>query len=470
MKSVRILTLGCRVNQYDSQVLRELAHRAGFSVAQDGDPASWVVVNSCTVTAASDAEVRRLIRRARRTDPGVRIALVGCLAQRGPKVRSKGCSLDVLDAGADLVLGNRDKFRVFDILCNLGNGTRNVGAPLMAPEGSMNRTPTKDAQGAETTSMLPEPSGGGDNSFHWPLPITTFLGHRRPILKVQDGCRFRCSFCAVPAVRGGSVSRPKAAILEEARGLAGSGAREVVLTGVQLSSYGLDLGLRRGQPRLAPVVKALLKIPGIRRVRLSSYGVSDFEEGLLDLIGEEEGLCPHFHLPLQSGDEGVLRSMKRPYTLEGFRQTVDVLKRRIPGVGITTDIIAGFPGETEAAFRNTLRRLEEFGFRDIHPFPYSRRPGTVAESLIPAVPDGTVRERMEKLLAVKRRMLRATAGAMRGRTVRVIVEGHSPTHFGGTTPEGLRVFFPRGREVPGEELCVKVAGFQKGQIRAVRVE
>lgn len=416
------------MNQYDSQVLRELATRAGYEVVEDPAQAALIVLDSCTVTAQADTDVRRLLRRFRRLNPESKIALTGCLPTGAEALP------------ADLVLSSAEKFTLFDRLSDSRSSSR--GASRV----------------------------GGANSRHWPLAIQTFSRHQRPILKVQDGCRFSCAFCIVPSHRGTCVSRPPDEALEEARGLAANGAREIVLAGVQLSSYGIDRGLGIRQARLAPLVAAILKVPGVSRVRLSSYGVSDFEKGLLDLVGEDSGLCPHFHLPLQSGDEGVLRSMKRPYTLDGFARVLERIRRIAPEAGITTDLIAGFPGETEAAFRNTLRRAREFGFQDLHAFPYSERPGTPAAGLPGKIPPGRIRERMARLLSLKRELLEAAQARATGQVFRVVVEAPSGGLSGATLPSGLRVVFPREEGLEGREVRIRVQGIRKGQMQARRVE
>lgn len=311
--------------------------------------------------------------------------------------------------------------------------------------------------------MVVDPQGPGS---HWPLPISRFDGRRRPILKVQDGCRFRCSYCIVPSRRGRSVSRPKSAILEEARRLAGAGAVEVVLAGVHLSSYGMDLGRKASEARLAPVVAALLRIPGIRRVRLSSYGVSDFEEGLLDLAGWEGGLCPHFHLPLQSGDAGVLRSMKRPYTPGGFRKVVARVRRRVPEAGITTDVIVGFPGETDKAFDKTMDLVRDLVFQNLHPFSFSSRPGTPAEMIKETVSSSVVRERVRKLAELKKGLRAAKAASLEGKERWVVAEVHDAICHAGTTAEGVRLVFPRESVPTGRWVQVRVGEFIRGQITA----
>ncbi len=417
MKTFSILTLGCRVNQYDSEVLRELGEKEGYLPASDRKQADLVILDACTVTQGADGEVGRLLRRARKQNPKAILALVGCLPP------------NVSFSEADWILPGRKKFSLFERLAG-----RN-----------------------------------GEPDSHWPQSLTRFEGHRRPILKVQDGCRFQCAFCAVPAVRGGILSRPLDLILAEARDLAATGAKEVVLAGIQLSSYGMDQGKKSADPRLEPVIRALLEIPGLKRVRLSSYGVSDFEEQLRPLF-REGTLCPHLHLPLQSGDEGILKAMKRPYTLDKFRSLVSGLRGEIPEMGLTTDLIAGFPGETDEAFENTLRRIREFGFQDFHPFPYSERPGTAAQSMGPKVSDAIVKSRMERLLSLKRELLKETFEVWRDRVVEVVAENHSPAYYGATTQSGVKLWVPRQGEFLGKEIRVRITDLQNGQILAVQVE
>jgi threonylcarbamoyladenosine tRNA methylthiotransferase MtaB len=294
----------------------------------------------------------------------------------------------------------------------------------------------------------------------WLGGISRFEGHRRAFLKVQDGCDFGCSFCLIPRVRGEMVSRPSREILEEGKRLADQGVKELVLAGIQLSSYGRDLGKKASEARLAPVVEALLVLPGVKRVRLSSYAVADFEDALLPLFGR--GLCAHLHLPLQSGDAGVLKAMRRPYRLEDFRDVVSKFRKAAPEGGLTSDVIAGFPGETEAAFQNTLDLLRELDFLDFHPFPYSDRPGTPGEALRPKVPPSVIRERMDALLALKRGCLEAAAHRAEGSLRRVIVERHGKGSQAGLTDEGLRLVIPERSGDLGQEAWMRVMGFQDG--------
>jgi threonylcarbamoyladenosine tRNA methylthiotransferase MtaB len=266
------------------------------------------------------------------------------------------------------------------------------------------------------------------------------------------------------------VSRPILDIVEEGMRLSENGVKELVLAGIQLSSYGRDWGQKVSEPRLAPVIEKLLSLPGIQRVRLSSYAVADFEEALLPLWEKGKGLCAHLHLPLQSGDEGVLRAMRRPYSLEHYQRVVEKIHASAPGIGLTSDIIAGFPGETEEAFENTLRKILEFGFMDFHPFPYSDRPGTPGEVMQPKVNPAVIRERMDRLWALKKECLGFSAQKSKGQTFRVIVEKHGEKHQAGLTDRGLRLIFPKREGFLGRESQVQSLGLMEGMAYAQWVD
>ncbi len=423
---VAFTTLGCRVNQYDTQVLREQMERAAFELVPFGAGADIYVINTCTVTSAADAEGKQLVRRAKAENPDSFVVVTGCLAQDRP---------DEVKAlpGVDLVVGNRDKTQMLEKIIHQ--------APRFARAGA----------------VLPQPASP------WGSGISRFDGHQRATIKVQDGCNFGCSFCLIPRVRGEMISRPEVDILLEAARLAENGVRELVLAGIQLSSYGRDLGRKAAEPRLAPVIEKLLKIPGIKRVRLSSYAVADFEDALLPLWKADSGLCPHLHLPLQSGDPETLKAMRRPYSLEAYARTVEKVRQAAPRVGLTGDILAGFPGETDAAFQNTLDRIREFGFVDFHPFPYSDRAGTPGEALEPKVHPAVLRERMKALLSLKSGCIQAAVEKAKGQIFSMVVEKNSHTHSAGLTDQGLRVLFPRAEGQLGREALVQVDSFQGGR-------
>jgi threonylcarbamoyladenosine tRNA methylthiotransferase MtaB len=421
---VAFTTLGCRVNQYDTQVLREQMERAAFELVPFGTGADIYIINTCTVTSAADAEGKQLVRRAKAENPDSFVVVTGCLAQDRPE------EVKALP-GVDLVVGNRDKTQILEKILHQ--------APRFGP------------------AVLAQPRSP------WGAGISRFDGHQRATIKVQDGCNFGCSFCLIPRVRGEMVSRPEADILSEAARLAENGVRELVLAGIQLSSYGRDLRKKAAEPRLAPVIEKLLKIPGIKRVRLSSYAVADFEDALLPLWKADSGLCPHLHLPLQSGDSETLKAMRRPYSLEAYARTVEKVRGAAPRVGLTGDILAGFPGETDQAFQNTLDRIRELGFVDFHPFPYSDRAGTPGETLTPKVNPAVLRERMKALLALKSDCIQAAVEKAKGQSFRVIVEKNNATHSAGLTDQGLRILFPKQEGTLGQEVLARVDSFREGR-------
>ena len=426
---IAFTTLGCRVNQYDTQAMKEQMEKADFETVPFEEPADIYVINTCTVTAAADAEGKQLVRRAKAKNPGSFIVVTGCLAQDRPE------EIAALP-GVNLVVGN--------------TGKSNLLKKILSSYSTLNLLPDEILEESS-------PWGGG---------ISRFDGHQRATIKVQDGCHFGCSFCLIPRVRGAMVSRPGLEIVEEGKRLARNGIKELVLAGIQLSSYGRDWGLRAEVPRLAPVIEKLLSIPGIQRVRLSSYAVADFEDALLPLWQSGNGLCAHLHLPLQSGDEGILKAMRRPYTLDHYRKTVEKVKEAAPHVGLTSDIIVGFPGETDEAFENTRRRIHEFEFVDFHPFPYSDRPDTPGEKITPKVNQAVIRERMNGLLNLKRECQAHSAQKAKGREYRVIVERHNRDQQAGITDEGLRAYFPRKEEWLGKEARIRMTGVQAGSALA----
>jgi threonylcarbamoyladenosine tRNA methylthiotransferase MtaB len=422
---IAFTTLGCRVNQYDTQALKERMEEASFHPVPFNEIADIYVINTCTVTAAADAEGRLMVRRAKALNPGSFVVVTGCLATDRPQDLS---SLP----GVDLVVSNENKSLLLDQILKAHPG---LAVEDLAIKG------------------LKDPWGGG---------ITRFDGHQRATVKVQEGCNFGCSFCLIPRVRGEMVSRPPEDILAEGLRLAERGVKELVLAGIQLSSYGRDWGMKPSEPRLAPVIEGLLKIPGIRRVRLSSYAVADFEDALLPIWKDEQGLCPHLHLPLQSGAEGVLKAMRRPYTLEKYKVTLEKVRQASPQMGLTGDILAGFPGESVEAFKNTLKAIRELNYIDFHPFPYSDRPDTPGEAMNPKVDAKVVHDRMEVLWGLKNDCNQKASEKARGTQARVIAERYDAKNYSGLADNGLRIVFPKSQERLGQEVMLKVTGFTEG--------
>ena len=408
-----ILTFGCKVNQYDSQEMRE-ALGSFLEEAQKGEKAGVVVVNTCTVTAEADRQSRQAMRRIRRSNPEARIIASGCYARRA--------SEELLKEGlADAVVQ--------------GTGP----GPLL------------DALGMSSRRAV-ERRG-----------IAGFAGHTRAFVKVQDGCDRRCAFCIVPAVRGKSESRFALEITEEVRGLAVGGVPEVVLCGVRLNAYRDPLS----GGKLASLVEGLLAIPEIARLRLSSIYPGDVEPALIELLAGHPRMCPHAHLPVQSGSDSVLRAMRRGYTAEDIRALAGGLRRINPAMGLTADIIAGFPGETDLDVRATMELLVECGFHRLHLFPFSARPGTPAAEMEP-VPAPLIKERMGRLAELGQTLLINAQKREVGRETEVVVEARERGGWRrGVTGNYHTVMFRGPAGASGALARLRITGIEDGALRGV---
>ena len=405
--TVAILTLGCKLNQADSQALaRELlAH--GCRIVDRACPADAYVVNTCSVTHVADRKSRHLVRLARRLSPQATVVLAGCYAESaGPNLTQR--------LGADLVVANRDKASLAAaILRHLGDGNGSR-APLPADDGL-------------------RPDGRAST-------------RTRAFVKIQEGCNEVCAFCIVPRTRGRERSVPLADVVAEVRTREQEGAKEVVLTGTQLGNYGRDLGLTDG---LRYLLAALLAHPDLSgpRLRLSSLQAQDIDEDLL-CLWQDRRLCRHFHLPLQSGSDRILAAMRRRYSVDQYRRALALVRQRVPDVAVTTDVIVGFPGESEDDFHRTYHLCQELGFAAVHVFPYSPRPGTVAFLLKEQVPAAIKRQRLERMLALAHTSATAFRARFRGRTLAVLWEearaGPEPVEgqplWRGLTDNYLRVY------------------------------
>ncbi|MDA0263661.1 MAG: tRNA (N(6)-L-threonylcarbamoyladenosine(37)-C(2))-methylthiotransferase MtaB [Chloroflexi bacterium] len=348
--TVSIHTQGCKLNQADSQALARQFEQAGFTLVRTPARANVVVLNSCTVTATSDAKARQYLRRARRTNPDALVVATGCYAQRAKQ------DLAAMDA-VSLVLDNRDKPQLVSTV---------AGRLDAAPVRSM-------ASGAS--------------------PLDLYAGRTRAMVKIQEGCDQVCAYCIVPKVRGRERSIPPEEIIAQINGRAAEGCREAVLTGTQLGTYGFDLP----DISLRDLVARILAETTVDRLRVSSLQAQEITPELLDLW-QDPRLCPHFHIPLQSGSDTILRAMRRRYDTARFAETVELVRSRIPDAGITTDIIAGFPGEGVREFAESYSFAASMGFSDMHVFPYSIRPGTSAAHLGGQVNDARKQERTGELL------------------------------------------------------------------------
>ena len=371
-RTVSFATLGCRLNQVDTRVLQTMLEARGFKTVDFDEPADVVVVNTCTVTARAEFSDRQMIRRAARVSPDATLVVTGCWAQTSP---NEVAAL----SGVNLVVGNADKDRLPDLLEGAGAARTHV-------------SDIKRARISETA------------------PVARWHGRSRAFLKVQDGCQHRCAFCVVPLARGSSRSLDPKVVLDQARLLVDSGHLEIVLTGVDLGHYGADLVPRT---TLAALLRSLVEIPGLRWVRLSSLLPAYFTPELIEIVTGSPVVAPHFHIPLQSGSARVLRLMRRPYDARMYRAVIERLVAARPGLGLGADVIAGFPGESESDFAETMACVEGLPFSYLHVFPYSPRKGTEAVGLGGELDQRTIARRSRAL----RELGRAKSDAFRLRLV-----------------------------------------------------
>jgi threonylcarbamoyladenosine tRNA methylthiotransferase MtaB len=352
MPAYRVVTLGCKVSRADAADAERALLGAGLVRAGDGEPAEVCVICGCAVTGTAEGKSRRAIRRVVRENPGATVVAIGCIAAREESSR---------DAGADIILAPGAATSMIDALRFAGRMPDTTPAQDAAPEG--------------------------------------FPGRTRAFLKVQDGCDGSCAYCIVPALRGTPRSRAPEEVLAEARGFVSAGHAEIVLAGVRLGRYASSGG-DSGATDLVGLVEALLALreSGLARVRLSSIEPGDFDLRLAEIAGAGSGLCPHFHLPLQSASDAVLERMNRPYRIDDFRALIERVRGHVPDAAITTDIIAGFPGETADDHARSSDFIREIGFARVHAFPFSSRPGTPAAEMEGALPIETVRARASELI------------------------------------------------------------------------
>ena len=429
MPTAAFANLGCKVNQYETERLAESFAAQGFTIGDFRAPADVYVINTCSVTADADRKSRHMARKAARQAPGAKVVLTGCFAQMA---LDTGEGVD----GATLLVPNSQKMRT---------AARVLEAfpDLVQYSGSPAQT--------DALAVFPEAAPPGlvrlDNA-------PAQAAHRtRATLKIQDGCRYFCAFCSIPYTRNVMASRPFADVLAEARQMADAGAREVVVTGVCVGAYGPETG--SGGAHLADVLVGVADIPGIERVRLSSVQPVEVPDVLIDAMASHPHIAPHLHLSLQSGDDTVLRAMNRPYDTAFFAASVAALRRKMPRIGLTTDLIVGFPGETDALFQNTLAFAERMQFARTHVFRYSPRQRTEGALLVDDVPHDVKERRHQQLSALCLATQRAFVAGDLGRTVRVLVEakGAQDGWLSGYTGNYVRVQFAapaplRGQVVP----------------------
>ena len=428
VQTASFATLGCKTNQFESASMQETLQAAGYSVIPFEEGADLVIVNTCTVTSATDAQSRNLIRRARRFNATCRVVVTGCYAQIDPE------ALHDLP-GVSLVIGNEEKQRLLDFLKKKNGEPTNIEVSDIRQVQSI---------------CLP--------------PLTSFAGHSRAFVQIQNGCDAFCSYCIIPYARGASRSACPDEILQRVAKLVASGYPEIVLTGIHIGGYGADL-----HPKLTlnDLVRQIELETGVHRLRLGSLEPTELTDELLTTMAASPVICPHLHIPLQAGDDSVLQRMGRTYDREFFARLVRKVRAALPSAAICLDVITGFPGETEQEFANTYDLIADLPISDLHVFPYSRRPGTPAASLPGQVPGNVSRLRAEQLRRLATEKYRQFAENFLGQELEVVVEsGSRGGLLKGISGNYLEIHFPGAASLAGQCVTIRPAAWQDGSLLA----
>lgn len=416
MKKVAITTLGCKTNQFESAAMGESLAQQGYQTVAFSEVADIYIINTCSVTARSDAESRRLIRRAARQNPAARVVVTGCYAQLAAAELAKLPNVS-------LVIGNSEKRDIAALLAVEADGVR-VAVSAIADE---------------TTAA--------------PLPLESFAEHTRAFLQIQNGCNAFCAYCIVPYARGRSRSVPHGEVLAGIRRFAAAGFREVVLTGIHLGAYGKDLG---EQVDLAALLARADADGLVTRLRVGSVEPDEVSERLIAVMATGRHICPHLHLPLQSGSDRVLATMGRGYGSADFRSVVNRLVTAVPDIAIGVDVIAGFPGETAADHATTCELLRQLPVAYLHVFPYSTRPGTRAATMPGHLDPAVIKERAAELRLIGEEKRRQFAACFVGREMSVLLQGDGAS---GLTGNYLTVKLAETQTAA--EVMVRITGLER---------
>jgi threonylcarbamoyladenosine tRNA methylthiotransferase MtaB len=420
-KTFSIITFGCKLNQYESECIRESLESKDWTYREFDEGADYFIINSCTVTGKSDSRCRNAVRRARRSMPEAKIIVTGCYAE------TQADRLEKMDE-VDIVIGNEEKGSIPSLLDRM--------------EGNVEG---KDDHCAETM-------------------IKEFRGHSRAFIKVQDGCNASCAYCIVPVARGKSRSVPPELIRGQILKLVESGYSEVVLTGIHIGRYGYDL---KGRLDLAGLIESILLDIDLVRIRLSSIEINEVSDALLELIASTDRIAPHLHIPLQSGDDDILKAMGRPYDTESFANRIDRISKTAKNFGLGTDCIVGFPGETDEQFKHTYEFVKRMPFTYLHVFNYSKRPGTIAAKMPNQVPPEKRKSRSKRLIRLGKKKRTAFMKSLIGRVENALVQGpaNQYSRFSlALTGSYAEVYIKRDEELSGRLLPVMISHYSRGRL------
>ncbi|ANF97747.1 tRNA (N(6)-L-threonylcarbamoyladenosine(37)-C(2))-methylthiotransferase MtaB [Paenibacillus bovis] len=435
MPSVAFYTLGCKVNFYDTEAMWQLFKNEGYDqVDFEEQTADVYVINTCTVTNTGDKKSRQIIRRAVRRNPDAVIAVTGCYAQTSPA--------EILDIeGVDLVVGTQDRDKLMDHIRTLQS----------------ERQPINAVRNIMKTREFEE------------LDVPDFANHTRAFLKIQEGCNNFCTFCIIPWSRGLSRSRAASSVIAQAHQLVAAGYKEIVLTGIHTGGYGDDLE----DYDLADLLWDLDRVEGLERIRISSIEASQIDEKVLDVLNRSSKMCRHFHIPLQAGDDNVLKRMRRKYTVAEYAEKIRRIRQSMPDVAITTDVIVGFPGETDEMFQNGYNMMKSIGFSEMHVFPYSKRTGTPAARMEDQVDEEVKNERVHQLIDLSEQMQLSYTEKFVGHVLDVIPENNDKGLYGegmiaGYSDNYLQIAFEGSEDLVGKLCRVKLTepdvNTSKGQL------
>ena len=398
---VAIQSLGCKVNLYESEYITDQFQKAGYEIVPFQEIADVYIINTCSVTNTSDVKSRKVIHQAIRRNPDACIVAIGCFIE---------ANRDYREDGVDILLGNANKSKVLEYVERYWQ-TKQKANYFVTP--------------------IPEKFDD--------MTMSTFLGRTRAFIKIQDGCENFCSYCIIPYVRGKCRSKNFQTVLEEIQNYVQHGYKEVVLTGIHTGNYGVDLGTD-----FAALLREIVKINGLVRLRISSIEITELTDEVLQIIRDNDVIVNHLHIPLQAGSDKILRLMNRKYDLAYFKQKMEQIREIRPDISLTTDIIVGFPSETEEDFQDTLSFVREVQFSKVHVFPYSRRSGTVAADMAEQVLGDVKKDRVRRLLALSKELETEYMKKFIGKTLPVLMEVNRTDYSLGHTSNYLLV------KVPGE--------------------
>jgi threonylcarbamoyladenosine tRNA methylthiotransferase MtaB len=422
MPTVAFHTLGCKVNFYETEAIWNLFKNKGYTQVDFEEEADVYVINTCTVTNTGDKKSRQVIRRAIRRNPDAVIAVTGCYAQTSPA--------EVMAIpGVDVVVGTQGREKLLDYV----------------EEYQKSRQPINAVRNIMKTREFEDVS------------VPQFAEKTRAFLKIQEGCNNFCTFCIIPWARGLSRSRNPESVLEQARQLVANGYKEIVLTGIHTGGYGEDLE----DYSLAKLLWDLDKVDGLHRIRISSIEASQITDEVIEVLDSSDKMCRHLHVPLQAGDDSVLKRMKRKYTTAEYRETIMKLREALPNLAVTTDVIVGFPGETDEMFENGFNFIRDLGFAELHVFPYSKRTGTPAARMEDQVPEEVKRDRVAQLIELNDVLKVEYANRFVGEVLEVIPEGvydKDPNSglISGYSDNYLNIAFPGTEDMLGKIIKVRL--------------